>query len=82
LRTGGTCVLFGTLEVLNREAVPMDREFKNEVFSSYEPSSPISSCGTCGTKPDLALKMLNPQNGKTIRMFKCLRGEQTWTEHK
>jgi hypothetical protein len=26
--------------------------------------------------------MLNPQNGRTVRMFKCECGEQTWSEDK
>jgi hypothetical protein len=67
--------------VLNGEAVPMDRDFKNEVFFSYEPN-PAPSCGACRAKPALVLKMLNPQSGKTVRMFKCVCGEQTWTENK
>ena len=67
--------------LLNGEAVPMDRDFKNEVFSSYEPN-PAPSCGACRAKPALVLKMLNPQSGKTLRMFKCVCGEQTWTENK
>jgi len=25
--------------------------------------------------------MLNPQSGKTVRMFKCPCGEQTWKEN-
>ena len=58
----------------------MDRDFKNEVFSSYEPNS-APSCATCDAKPALVLKMLNPQSGKTVRMFKCLCGEQTWKEN-
>jgi len=28
------------------------------------------------------VKMLNPQNGKIVRMFKCQCGEQSWTETK
>ena len=66
--------------LLNGEAVPMDRDFKNEVFSSYEPN-PAPSCGACRAKPALVLKMLNPQSGKTVRMFKCLCGELTWKEN-
>jgi hypothetical protein len=26
--------------------------------------------------------MLNPVNGRTVRMFKCDCGEQTWSEDK
>jgi hypothetical protein len=59
----------------------MNNEFKNEVFSSFE-SNPIRSCSMCGEKPALALTMLNPENGHTIRMFKCKCGEQTWSEDK
>jgi hypothetical protein len=59
----------------------MNNEFKNEVFSSYDPN-PITACGRCGDKPALIVKMLNPQNGRTVRMFKCGCGEQTWAEDK
>jgi len=57
----------------------VDRDFKNEVFSSYEPN-PAPPCGACSAKPALLLKMLNPQSGKTIRMVKCRCGEQTWLQ--
>jgi hypothetical protein len=56
-------------------------DFKNEVFSSYQPN-PLPRCSGCGAKPALMLKLLNPQNGKTVRMFKCICGEHTWTEEK
>jgi hypothetical protein len=59
----------------------MNNEFKNEVFSSYEPN-PIPTCSHCGDKPKLLRKMLNPQNGRTVRMFKCDCGEQSWSEDK
>jgi hypothetical protein len=59
----------------------MNDEFKNEVFSSFEPN-PIPACSNCGEKPVLVLKVLKPQNGRTVRMFKCGCGEQTWTEDK
>jgi hypothetical protein len=57
----------------------MSNEFKNEVFSSYDPS-PAKACEHCRKKPALILRMLNPKNGFTVRMFKCECGEQTWTE--
>ena len=59
----------------------MNDEFKNEVFSSFDPH-PAPTCSHCGNKPLTALTMLNPRNGKTIRMFKCKCGEQTWLENK
>jgi hypothetical protein len=59
----------------------MNNDFKNEVFSSFEPN-PIRICSHCGEKPVLARTMLNPQNGRTVRMFKCECGEQTWSEDK
>jgi formate dehydrogenase maturation protein FdhE len=58
-----------------------NNEFKNEVFSSYNPN-PIRSCSHCGSKPAPVLSMLNPRNGRTVRMFKCECGEQTWAEDK
>jgi hypothetical protein len=69
------------LESLNGLVIVVDHDFKNEVFSSFDPS-PVKPCGECGRKPLSVLKMLNPQNGKTVRMFKCQCGEQTWTETK
>jgi hypothetical protein len=57
----------------------MGNEFKNEVFSSYAPN-PMKACNYCDEKPRLFLTMLNSRNGRTIRMFKCECGEQTWSE--
>ena len=59
----------------------MNNDFKNEVFSSFEPN-PIPMCGDCREKPALVRTILNPQNGRTFRMFKCECGEQTWSEDK
>jgi hypothetical protein len=68
-------------ESLNGEAITVDRDFKNEVFSRYQPN-PTKPCNQCGRKPVLAVKMLNTQSGGTVRMFKCQCGEQSWTEDK
>jgi hypothetical protein len=59
----------------------MNDEFKNEVFRSFE-ANPIRTCNQCSKKPALLRTMLNPKNGRTVRMFKCECGEQTWTEDK
>ncbi|MGY4428266.1 hypothetical protein ACVWWO_000743 [Bradyrhizobium sp. F1.13.1] len=59
----------------------MDRYFKNEVFSSFDPS-PVQTCATCGSKTRLLHRILDPTNGRTIRIFKCACGEQIWTETK
>jgi hypothetical protein len=59
----------------------MNNDFKNEVFSSFEPN-PIRICSQCGEKPVLVRTVLNSQNGRTVRMFKCDCGEQTWSEDK
>jgi hypothetical protein len=57
----------------------MSNEFKNEVFSSFDPG-PVRACGRCDKMPALVRTMLNPRNGRTVRMFKCECGEQTWSE--
>ena len=57
----------------------MDSNFKNEVFSSYRPHS-IRLCDQCGKKLAVALTMLNPKNGRTLRMFECGCGDRTWSE--
>ena len=57
----------------------MTNEFKNEVFSSYEPN-PVRACISCDKKPAFVRTMLNSHNGRTVRMFKCECGEQSWTE--
>jgi hypothetical protein len=59
----------------------LSSEFKNEVFSSYDPHL-IRVCAICGEKPAVVRKMLNPSNGRTVRMFKCQCGEQSWSEDK
>jgi len=50
---------------------------KNEVFSSYQPNL-IRPCSVCGDKPAILRAMLDSRTGKTIRMFKCKCGDQTW----
>jgi len=59
----------------------MSNEFKNEVFSSYEPN-PIPACHLCGEKPVMVRAMLDSLTGRTFRMFKCKCGEQTWSAGK
>jgi hypothetical protein len=59
----------------------MSNEFKNEVFSSFDPS-PVGACIHCQEKPALVRTVLNPVNGRTVRMFKCECGAQTWSEDK
>jgi hypothetical protein len=59
----------------------MNNDFKNEVFSSFEPN-PVRACSHCDKKPALVRTMLNSHNGRTVRMFKCECGEQTWSEDK
>jgi hypothetical protein len=57
----------------------MSGEFKNEVFASYDPN-PIAACHHCGGKPAVVRTMLDSLTGRTVRMFKCECGEQTWTQ--
>jgi hypothetical protein len=60
----------------------MNNDFKNEVFSSFDPN-PVRTCTHCGEKPaQIGTTLLNPLNGRTIRMFKCKCGEQSWSEDK
>jgi formate dehydrogenase maturation protein FdhE len=59
----------------------VSREFRNEVSFSYEPK-PDRACNVCGEKPNLLRSMLDTQTGRTVRMFKCKCGEQTWQEEK
>jgi hypothetical protein len=42
-------------------------------------AAPIRLCG-CGLKPKLFKTLMNSQNGRTIRLFKCECGEQVWSE--
>jgi hypothetical protein len=59
----------------------MGNEFKNEVFSSFDPK-PVKACSNCGKTPALVRTMLNSLSGRNVRMFKCECGEQTWSEDK
>lgn len=59
----------------------MSDQFKNEVFHSFE-SNPVRLCNTCGEKPALVRTMLDSLSGRTVRMFKCKCGEQTWADEK
>jgi hypothetical protein len=66
-------------QVVQAGRLSMNDEFKNEVFSSYDPN-PIRTCSQCDKKPAMVRSMLNPKTGRTVRMFKCECGEQTWSE--
>ena len=44
-------------------------------------SQPIRNCERCGDVPYLVRTMLEPTTGKTIRMFECLCGQRSWSEH-
>ena len=59
----------------------MSGEFKNEVFTSHDPN-PTPVCSHCGQKPPTVMTMLNPISGRTVRMFRCKCGEQTWSEER
>jgi hypothetical protein len=59
----------------------MGNEFKNEIFSSYDPN-PVKACNYCDKKPTLLRSILNPKAGSTLRIFKCECGEQTWLDEK
>jgi hypothetical protein len=59
----------------------MRSESKHEVFSNYVVQS-TRACSHCGKRPALLRSMLNPKTGRTVRMFKCKCGEQTWLEDK
>ncbi|WJR81575.1 hypothetical protein [Bradyrhizobium sp. NP1] len=37
-------------------------------------------CPACAAFPRLALSMLNPTNGTTIRLYECRCGERIWDE--
>lgn len=60
--------------------VAMTEDFKNELFPKYEPY-PVRTCSHCGDKPVRLRSMLDPVRGRTIQMFKCECGEQTWFEN-
>ena len=57
----------------------MNNESKHEVLPSFE-ANPIRMCSHCNAKPAQVLTMLNPRNGRTVRMFKCECSEQFWSE--
>lgn len=59
----------------------MDRELKNEMFSSFHPN-PARSCDACGKRMRQLQSLLDTTTGKTVRIFKCECGEQIWSEDK
>lgn len=50
--------------------IAVNNEFKNEVFSSYDPGR-VGSCNLCGKKLAHVRAMLDPVTGRTVRMFRC-----------
>lgn len=79
--SGGPVELVCTLILSESLAsrIAMTKDFKNEVFSKYE-RHPVRTCSHCGEKPVQLRSMLDPVRGRTIQMFKCECGEQTWSE--
>jgi hypothetical protein len=71
------CTLALNGDIFRQELLSMNNEFKSEVRSQS-----VRACNGCGEKPALITSMLNPRNGRTVRMFKCACGEQTWSEDK
>jgi hypothetical protein len=37
-------------------------------------------CSHCGAQPKLVSKMMDPRRGRTVRVFECVCGEQTWAD--
>jgi hypothetical protein len=49
-------------------------------MSDRAPSGPAEiRCNRCGALVQLIETILDPRRGLTLRMFKCICGEQTWT---
>jgi hypothetical protein len=42
----------------------------------------IAPCGRCGSKPWLVHEILDVKTGGTLRMFRCICGEQIWHHDK
>jgi hypothetical protein len=52
--------------------------FRTEKISGKERLDP-PSCRNCGDEPKLVRTIPDSNKGRSIRMFKCKCGEQTWT---
>lgn len=52
--------------------------FSNPEFS--EAMSPRPPLCKCGAFPRIVCKMMDPNTGRTVRMFECGCGERSWTE--
>jgi hypothetical protein len=56
-------------------------QVQNEALSRIDPAM-VRACSYCGQQPALVRSMLDPTRGRTVSMFKCQCGEQTWREDK
>jgi hypothetical protein len=54
---------------------------QHQVCSRIEPAF-VLACSHCGQQPALVRSMLDPRRGRTVRIFICQCGEQTWREEK
>jgi hypothetical protein len=61
--------------------VAVGSQLQNGPFLRIEPAL-VRACSHCGQQPALIRSMLDPRQGRTVRMFKCQCGEQTWREDK
>jgi hypothetical protein len=48
-------------------------------FLTIEVDEELPNCRSCGSKPRLICKMLDPRSGKTVRIFMCPCGEVSKT---
>jgi len=51
--------------------------FSTSQLTGSETTEPLR-CSHCAAEPKLICKMLDSNKGRTISMFKCQCGEQTW----
>jgi len=51
--------------------------FSTSQLTGTETTEP-RRCSRCAAEPKLICKMLDSNKGRTISMFKCQCGEQTW----
>ena len=51
--------------------------FSTSQLTGTETTEP-RRCSRCAAEPKLVCKMLDSNKGRTISMFKCQCGEQTW----
>lgn len=68
----------GYSAVRNDASAPVTDDEKQLPQQQTQPQNP--RCPSCAAFPKLTHSMLDPRNGKTVRLYECHCGERIWDD--